>query len=180
MEEENLPEPPPEKKKKPAPPPQEDEPKAAPSPVKKKSLLRKIFKFFLFFILFLVVLVVGAGVTLQFFFPGDAIKPSVERKLASQLKMPVKIGAIKFNLLHGLEITDVHFGDKEKFFDVNALILEYDLSNLFWAKLVVNKVVVDQPRLNLASKNGVWNFQPLLDAGKKPQEPEPGKHLRRA
>lgn len=168
-----MPDPLPEKKKKPAASPKAAA-KAAPSPVKKKkSLFKKILKFFLFFIFFTLVLIVGAGAVLQFFFPGDAIKPVVEEKLASKLKMPVKIGGIKFNLLQGLQVTNVHFGDTEKFFDVNELTLNYDLSNLFRGKLIVNKVVVDQPRLNLVSKNGVWNFQPLLGAEKKIQEPEP-------
>lgn len=157
----------PRKKKKSAPPVKE-----SPTPFKKRSLFRRIFKFFIFFVFFLLVLIVAAGAALQYFFPGEAIKPFAERELSKTLKMPVKIGGIKFNLFQGIQVTEVNLGEAEKFFDVDELTLNYDLTQLFRAKLIIDKVVIDRPRLRLVSKNGIWNFQSLLDAGKRPQADE--------
>ena len=44
------------------------------------------------------------------------------------------------------------------------MTLDYDLSELIQGKLTINRVIVDKPEVNLVSRNGVWNFQPLLGA----------------
>ena len=149
--------------------------RATPSPPKKrKSWIGRIFKFLLILVFLVIILVVGAGVVLQYYFPGETIRPIAEEKLTEILKMPVKIGKIEFNLLQGVQISKVSLGGNEKFVDVDDVRLNYDLTQLLQGKLTISQVSVIKPELNLVSKNGVWNFQPLLGEPKTPP-PEPEK-----
>jgi len=143
-------------------------------PQKKRSWIGRVFKILLILVFLLLILVVGAGIILQYYFPGETIRPIAEEQLTRILKMPVKIGRIEFNLLRGVQISKVSLGGDEKFVDVDDVRLDYDLSQLIQGKLTINRVSVNRPELNLVSKNGVWNFQPLLGAGESPP-PEPDK-----
>ena len=146
-----------------------------PPPKKKKSWVGRIFKFLLIIVFLLVLLIVGAGVVLQYYFPGETLRPIAEEKLTGILKMPVKIGKIEFNLLSGVQISKVSLGGDEKFVDVDDVRLDYDLSQLIQGKLTINQVSIIKPELNIVSKNGVWNFQPLLGESESPP-PEPVKN----
>ncbi|MGV7220326.1 MAG: hypothetical protein ACQ9MH_02225 [Nitrospinales bacterium] len=149
--------------------------KIPPPPKKKKSWIGRIFKSIFILLFILVLLVIGAGVVLQYYFPGETLRPIAEEKLTGILKMPVKIGKIEFNLLQGVQISKVSLGGNEKFVDVGDVRLSYDLSQLIQGKLTINQVSVIKPELNLVSKNGVWNFQPLLGDAESAPPPEPDK-----
>ncbi len=148
----------------------EEEAPILPYQAKRKSWLGRIFGFCFRIALYLFLVLIALGFLVVYYFPADAIRPYAEQELSRLLKMPVNIGEVKINLLRGVEIREVALGGEEPLFNVQALILDYDLSDLIWKqKLLINEVTIDRPWINLRSVNGVWNFQPLLDLA-KPKE----------
>jgi hypothetical protein len=130
--------------------------------IKKRSpaLLRGLIYFF--FSIFL--LIVGAGVVLEYFFPAEEVRVLAEKEGTKKLNLPLSIKKIKFSLLSGVRIDGVTLGPAlQPIASVQALVLDYDLSQLLQGQIVINQVLVDRPELNAISKNGVWNFQPLLN-----------------
>ena len=134
---------------------------------KKKSWFGRLFGFFFRIAFYLLLVLIALGFLAVYYFPADAVRPYAEQELSRILKMPVHIGEVKINLIRGVEIHDVALGGEEPLFNVNALILDYDLIDLIkMQKLLINQVTIDQPWANLRSVDGVWNFQPLLDLAK--------------
>jgi len=83
--------------------------------------------------------------------------------------------SLDLSILHGVNISRLTLGEQNPVFAVQNITLDYDLTQLLQGRLVVNKVIVQEPKLNLVSVNGVWNFQPLLDLGSSSEEPPPAK-----
>ena len=134
----------------------------SPEKTKKRSsaLLRGLVYFF--FSIFL--LIVGAGVVLEYFFPAEEVRVLAEKEGTKKLNLPLSIKKIKFSLLSGVRIDGVTLGPAlQPLASVQALVLDYDLSQLLQGQIVINQILVDRPELNAISKNGVWNFQPLLN-----------------
>jgi hypothetical protein len=130
--------------------------------IKKRSspLLQGLVYFFFFIFL----LIVGAGVVLEYFFPAEEVRVLAEKEGTKKLKLPLSIKKIKFSLLSGVRIDGVTLGPAlQPLASVQALVLDYDLSQLLQGQIVINQILVDRPELNAISKNGVWNFQPLLN-----------------
>ncbi|QPJ61998.1 MAG: AsmA family protein [Candidatus Nitronauta litoralis] len=140
---------------------------------KKRSFLRSLFRWTFSLLLMLVLIVVGLGAILTHFFPSEEIRPIAEDQLTTHLKMPVKIGRLEFNLLTGFEFENVQLGGTDPLFKVDLLILGYDLLELIDGSFTVHTLKVNRPHVNLISKNGVWNFQPLLDLAGPAQPPPP-------
>ncbi|MBI5428808.1 MAG: AsmA family protein [Nitrospinae bacterium] len=140
-------------------------------PEKKKSPLGRLVKGFFLTLLALAVLLAGAGLGMNYVFPPEKLRPIIERELSKALNVPVAIGELSVNILHGIEIQNARIGGGEPLLSVRSLVLDYDLAQLFKGQLTVNKIVVDQPSANLVSTQGVWNFQPLLSKDGKPREP---------
>ncbi len=151
----------------------------APALPRKKSVLKRLFRWTLSLLLMLVLIVAGLAAVLTHFFPSEEIRPIAEDQLTTHLKMPVKIGRLDFNLLTGFEFDNVQLGapgsaSEGPLFHVDRVVLGYDLMELLDGSFTVHRVEVQSPRVNLVSKNGVWNFQPLLDlAGPPTQKPPP-------
>ena len=70
-----------------------------------------------------------------------------------------------------MNISRLTLGEQNLLFDVRNITLDYDLTQLMQGRLVINKVIVEEPKLNLVSVNGVWNFQPLLELGTSEEPP---------
>jgi len=156
------------------PPAPEETPSQKPEPKKKKkrSWLGRLFIFLTYGFLFFIVLLVGAGVVLTYYFPSERLRPIAEKELTKYLKVPVSIGSLDLSILHGVNISRLTLGEQKPIFDVQNITLDYDLTQLMLGRLVINKVIVQEPKLNLISVNGVWNFQPLLDL-RSSEEPPP-------
>lgn len=117
-------------------------------------------------------LVVGLGVILEYYFPSEFVTPLVERELSRVLRQPVSIGRIDFTLLSGLRIQRVSLSVAGRpLASVDEVRVGYDLLKLFEGKLAIDQVVVQRPRAYMLSKDGVWNFQPLLMLGTPPAAP---------
>ncbi len=159
------------------PPPLEKTPPEEPKPKekKKRSWLKRLFLFITYGLLFFIVLLVGAGVVLSYYFPSERLRPVAEEKLTEFLKVPVSIGSLDLSLLRGVNISRLTLGENQPIFDVQNIILDYDLTELMQGRFVINQVLVDEPKLNLISENGVWNFQPLLELGGSEEAPPPEK-----
>ncbi|NIQ03323.1 MAG: hypothetical protein GWM98_25540, partial [Nitrospinaceae bacterium] len=116
-----------------------------------------------------------AAVLLHYYFPGEKIRPLVEKELSRRLRMPVTVGSLDFSLFRGARIAEVRLGETPGVLNVQELRLDYDLTQLVQGNLVINQVLVDRPEVTLVARDGVWNFQPLLElAGPaEPQEPAP-------
>jgi hypothetical protein len=144
-----------------------------PDPEKKKqrSLLKRLSLWVAYGFLLLVVLLVGAGLALTYYFPAERIRPIVEKELTGFLKMPVSIESLDLNLLSGITISRLKLGENQPLFEVNDIVLDYDLTKLMQGEFVINQVLVAEPKLNLISVDGVWNFQPLLELGASDEPP---------
>jgi hypothetical protein len=156
--------------------PQEpDSKKPDPKDKKKKSWGRRLFLFFALGVLLFILLLVGVGIVLSYYFPSERVTPIAERELSKILKIPVSIGSLDFSLLSGLHVSRLALGEEQPIISVQNIVLDYDLTELLQGRFIINQVNVDQPKLNLISVDGVWNFQPLLELGgpAKPSEPAP-------
>ncbi len=156
------------------PPPEEKTPQE-PQPKKKKqrSWLKRLFNFIAYGFLFLILLLVVAGVVLTYYFPSERIRPIAEEQLTELLKIPVSIESLEFGILRGIHISGLTLGEENPLFDVQNIILDYDLTQLMQGRFVINQVLVQEPKLNLISVDGVWNFQPLLDLAGSEEKPPP-------
>jgi hypothetical protein len=153
-------------------PPEEKAPlKPEPKKQKKRSWLKHGFLCIAYGLLIFIVLLVGAGTALTFFFPSERLQPIAEKELTGLLKIPVSIESLDLDLLHGINISRLALGENDPIFAVENLVLDYDLTELFRGRFVINQVLVQDPKLNLISVDGVWNFQPLLELGGKDKAP---------
>ena len=140
----------------------EAENEASPKKTKKRS--SALFRGMIYFFFSIFLLIVGAGVVLEYFFSAEKLRALAEKKGTKQLNLPLSIKKIKFSLLSGVRVDGLILGpETQPIASVRALILGYDLSQLLKGQIVINQIFVDQPELNAISKNGVWNFQPLLN-----------------
>ena len=134
------------------------------SPEKTKNRSSAFSRGVIYFFFFIFLLIVGAGVVLEYFFPAEEVRILAEKEGTKQLNLPLSIKKIKFSLLSGVRIDGVRLGPAaQPIASVQALVLDYDLSKLLQGQIVINQILVDQPKLNTISKSGVWNFQPLLN-----------------
>ena len=140
------------------------------SPILKKSkpgIGRILFRGLIYSLLFFFLLIVSAGIVLEYFFPAEEVRAIAEAKLSKKLKLPLSIQKISFSLLSGMQVDGVTLGTQPLLARVKKIVLDYDLTQLLQGKLVINQILVDHPQLTAVSKNGVWNFQPLLDLAKQ-------------
>jgi len=142
--------------------------------VKTSSWVAKLLKGFVYFFLFIFLLIAATGVVLEYYFPAEEVRVLAEKEGTKQLKLPLSIKKIKLSLLSGVRIDGITIGPESKpLASVQSVALDYDLSQLLQGHLVINQVLVDQPQLNALSKNGVWNFQPLLNLKDTKNAPPP-------
>ena len=122
-----------------------------PEKIKKRS--PALFRGMIYFFFFIFLLIVGTGVVLEYFFPAEEVRVLAEKEGAKQLNLPLSIKKIKFSLLSGVRIDGVTLGPAaQPIASVQALALDYDLSQLLQGQIVINQILVDQPELNAISK----------------------------
>jgi hypothetical protein len=85
--------------------------------------------------------------------------------LSRILKTPINIQRIDLSLLHGVSLNKLGWGTNSSIISIDRVVLDYDLTQLMRGELVINQIIVDQPAVHAISKNGTWNFQPLLELG---------------
>lgn len=142
---------------------QEEKPR--PTAKKRKSASRILFRGLVYSLFFFLLLIASAGIVLEYFFPAEKVRAIAEDKLSKKLNLPLKIQKVSFSLLNGAKIDGMTLGT-QPLARIKQVVLDYDLAQLLQGKLVINQVLVDHPQLTAVEKNGVWNFQPLLDLAK--------------
>ncbi|MDP6476700.1 MAG: hypothetical protein QF502_02175 [Nitrospinaceae bacterium] len=143
--------------------PKEDQSSQEPKPEKRGwlSLARICIGLLLSFVL----LVVVAGIVLEYYLPSETLTPIARRELSRVLKTPVDIQRIDLSLLRGVSLNKLGLGKDNSIISIERVVLDYDLSQIMRGVLVINQIIVDRPTVHAISKNGIWNFQPLLELG---------------
>jgi hypothetical protein len=152
------------KKEKPS---SEDPSEEIPSTSKKrKSVGRILFRGLMYSVFFIFFFIASAGLILEYYFPADEVREIVEEQVTQKLQLPLRIQKLGFSLLSGMQLDNVTLGSSSNpVAHVKQVVLDYDLTQLLLGKLVINQILIDHPQLTAISKNGVWNFQPLLELG---------------
>ena len=83
------------------------------------------------------------------------------------------IGKLDFSILKGVELSQLNIGKAGNLFRARSVILDYDLTQLFKGKFILNEAAIDYPEITLISQKGIWNFQPLLELSKTPKKSAP-------
>ena len=151
----------------------ETDPSEAPhnSPPPKKKI--GFFRLALDFIGLVILLIIAAGVLLELYLPREKLRILAEQQLSKSLNIPVSIGKLGFSLLTGVELSELNIGIAGNLFRARSVVLDYDLTQLFKGKFILNEAAIDYPEITLISQKGIWNFQALLELSKTPKKPTP-------
>lgn len=89
---------------------------------------------------FLLFLVFCPTLLLTYWFPSELVRPELEAQLSELLEGVVRIRSLSFNLLTGLELTDVEFTrQQEPLVKLGGLTLDYSLWELLQQRLRVKE-----------------------------------------
>ena len=145
-----------------------------PAPKKTKSTGGFLLRGLTYLLFSLFFLFAGAGLALKYFFPVEQVRVLAENQLSKTLKIPLRIQKLDYSLLSGIQLDNITLGTATNaLIQVKQVVLDYDLTQLVLGKLVINQVLVDHPQLTAISKNGVWNFAPLLEQDTTPANKNP-------
>ena len=92
----------------------------------------------------------------------ETLLPLAEKSL----QRSVDFGEIKIGLFSGISIADLQVmqkNGKDEFFSVHTVALHYQFWPLFTGKVIVDQILLDQPKINFIRRpNGHFNFCDLL------------------
>lgn len=126
-------------------------------------MLRKFISYGLVFIGLISFLIISLFLTIKIIFPAQELKGIAERKLGEVLKKDVTIETVQFRPLRGIALENIVISDKNHvFFSVKKISLDYDLKQLLKKKIVITRVRISKPAINLNYLNNEWNV-PLLN-----------------
>lgn len=148
----------------------------------------KIIKGIVKIFLIVVSILILSGIVLAIFFPTELIKNEFVKIAKKELGRDVTVEKVKFNILKGIIIRDVKVSKRPdftsgEFIKCKAFIFDYDLFKLLQRKIVIRKLVLDQPEIFVDRYKSmgkvVYNFSDLMDSslesdGNKPK-PQPAK-----
>ncbi|MFQ5673973.1 MAG: hypothetical protein ACE5G9_12875 [Nitrospinales bacterium] len=159
--------------------PQEKPPDAKPAvstpAPKRRPLAVRFIKLVLSLLTIFLLLLAGASVVVEYYFPRETLRAFAQQQLSQTLKIPVTIGSVDFSLFRGIQVRQLVLGGRQPILRVQSLVLDYDLTQLAQGNFIINELSVHKPEATLISRNGVWNFQPLLERAGKPQPAAPKK-----
>jgi len=99
---------------------------------------------------FLLFLVFCPTLLLTYWFPSELVHPELEAQLSMLLEGVVRIRSLSFNLLTGLELTDVEFTrQQEPLVKLGGLTLDYSLWELLQQRLRVKEVRIEGVTVSL-------------------------------
>ena len=115
---------------------------------------------------FVFVLLLCVALLLTYWFPSEWLRDELEVRLSDMLDGTVRIQALSFNLLNGLNLEQVKFEQgAQPMLELDRLVLDYSLFGLLQKKLTINEVRIDGANLS-------FNLAELRQASTEPQ-PEP-------
>ena len=118
------------------------------------------------------------------FFPTEKAKKIAITQMEQKLHREVSIGTVGLNLFKGIVIKDIIIKDrapyqKEDFLNCKAFYFKYDLWQLLKRKLVIEKLTLEHPVINIKryidKKQVVFNFSDMIPPVPKTQPAKPVK-----
>ncbi len=98
----------------------------------------------------LLLLVFCPTLLLTYWFPSELVRPELEAQLSTLLEGVVRIRSLSFNLLTGLELTDVEFTrQQEPLVKLGGLTLDYSLRELLQQRLRVKDIRIEGVTVSL-------------------------------
>lgn len=136
-----------------------------PSPKPPRS--RNVLKGFAWFGVIILVLLLCAGLLLTYWFPSDMVRKELEVRLSDLLQGTVRIQSLSFNLLTGLQVSQLEFTKpSQPPLTLEHLTLDYSLLGLLKGTFTINEISIDDADVSL-------NLPELTKAGQKEEPPPP-------
>ncbi len=124
----------------------------------------------------LVVLCIVTVVLVKVLVTPEKIRETVLPLAEEQLQRKVELGEIKIGLLSGVSLKDLRVQEKDgsgNFLTVKALELSYQFWPLLSGKVVIDKVLLDEPKISVMRyADGSFNFSDLINVGVQPAKTE--------
>jgi len=148
-------------------------------PPRRRSLVRRIARVAAISLAVLVVLVLAAIVIVPAVIPTSAVASAISERTKEDLGRPAELGSFSMSIIGGVKVTlsDLVIKDKEKYgqrplLKVDKITVDADLFPLLGRRLVVNRMLVEQPEVSVVrGRDGLYN---LLDIPEKPEEEKKG------
>lgn len=145
--------------------------------------MKKLSKILVIFCVLIVVVLVGLSLFVHFYLTEDRVKALVIPQAEKALGRTVRIGEVNVGLFSGITVKDFTVKEKDghtDFVSTKEFVLRYDLLPLFQKKIVVSKVRLDTPYVQVSrDKDGLFNFETLAVLAKagleKPVTKDTGK-----
>lgn len=124
-----------------------------------KSFLKKIRKIIFWILGSVFILIAIVLLLLSVLFPNDKVKQILAENLQNELKREVTIQDLKFNVFTGIALKGLViqerkiFQEKNPFFRIEALNVDYSLLPLIFGKLVLNEASIKGAEVYIVIKN---------------------------
>ncbi len=133
--------------------------------------------------LFIAVLIIGLSIFIKFYLTEDRLKSMLIPPAQDALGRKIEIGGIQAGLFSGIVLSDLAIKEADQeadFVRLKRFVLRYQLLPLLQKRLVVNKVLLDSPFINIVrTKSGTFNFE-SLKVIEKEKVATPAKKVRSA
>jgi hypothetical protein len=117
----------------------------------------------------MVVLLLCAGLLLTYWFPSDMVRQELEIRLSELLQGTVRIQSLSFNLLTGLEVSQLEWTKPgQSPLTLEKLTLDYSLVGLLKGTFTINEISIDHADISL-------NLPELTKAAPEPAPPPPSE-----
>lgn len=127
--------------------------------------MKKLGKILVTFCVLIGVVLVGLSLFVHFYLTEDRVKALVIPQAEKALGRTVRIGEINVGLFSGITVKDFTVKETDghtDFASTKEFVLRYDLLPLFQKKIVVSKVRLDAPYVQISrDKYGLFNFETL-------------------
>ncbi|MDT3778539.1 hypothetical protein PJI16_13315 [Nitrospira sp. MA-1] len=146
-----------------------DTPRQDTPPSAKPPRPRKLLKWFVWLGIGILTLLLCAGLLLTYWFPSDMVRQELEIRLSELLQGTVRIQSLSFNLLTGLEVSQLELtkpGQTPLTFE--HLTLDYSLLGLLKGTFTINEISIDHADISL-------NLPELTKATPEPPPPPPSE-----
>ncbi len=104
---------------------------------------------------------------LEYFFPSSFLISRIEAYMKENYNVGLKIERLEFRILSGIKIEKFRFTDNDmpdSLFSMESFTLKYDLIPLLDRKLVVKKIILEHPKINVVrGETGKFNFDGLVE-----------------
>jgi hypothetical protein len=137
----------------------------SPKPIR----IRKFLKWFVWFGLGFLALFLCAGLLLTYWFPSDMVRQELEIRLSELLQGTVRIHSLSFNLLTGLQVSQLDFTKpRQPPLTLEHLALDYSLLGLLKGTFTIKEISIDHADVSL-------NLPELTRAAPEPTPPPPSE-----